>query len=129
MDRMDATAFLALAGSVNRLISIIKPKLGEFGKSRGWSDNFYNIVLEIIAIIAGIFLAFASQANLVPTPLNISSGIGMIITGIVIGLGSDTLNAVLDFLYSGKKPLVDTGGAPVVGTGGPTVVIPPAPES
>jgi hypothetical protein len=117
---MDASAFLALAGAVNRLVSVLKPTVGRLGLS----DRAYDIALQLIAIVAGVILAFvAGGANVIPASLNVSPTIGVIITGVLVGLGSDVLNAVLEFLYAGQK----AQGVPVVAAGGPTVIV-PSPE-
>ena len=127
---MDASVFLALAGAVNRLVSALKPRIGQLGLRFGWSDDVYDVVLQLIAIVAGIILALTTSANVIPASLNASSLIGMIITGVLIGLGSDVLNAVIEFLYKPAGPgpggtLVAAGGPTVVAPGAPTVVVPP----
>ena len=113
---MDTATLLALTGAVNRLVSVLKPSIANLKLP----DKTYDIVLQLIAIAAGIILAFITNANIIPAALNVSSLLGTIITGALIGLGSDILNAVLAFLYTGQNPIK-------VGTGGPTtVVVPPS---
>jgi hypothetical protein len=110
----NASQLLALAAAVNRLVAFLKPYVGKLGLS----DKVYDVTLQLIAVLAGIFLVYINKASAVPSAINVSSPVGLIFTGALVGLGSDVLNAVLDFLYAGQK-------APLVGTGGPTVVVPP----
>lgn len=111
---MDTATLLALAGAVNRLVAVLKPSVANLKLP----DKTYDIVLQLIAIAAGILLAFITSANIIPAALNVSSLIGTIITGALIGLGSDILNGVLAFLYTGQSSVK-------VNTGGPTTVVPP----
>lgn len=98
---MDATVFLALAGAVYKFTEFIKPAL----KKPGWSDDVYNAAVQLLACVIGVVLAFvAGGVNLLPAVLPVPPVAGVVITGIVIGLGADVVNAALDLFYGWQKP-------------------------
>lgn len=102
---MEATTFLVLAGSVNRLVEVLKPALTNFSKKSGWSDGAYDALVQFISVLLGVLLAFVSGgANLLPAVLNIPAPVGIALTGVLIGLGADVVNAAVDFFYSWQRP-------------------------
>lgn len=111
---MDFSVPLALAAAVNRLMAIIKPYISNFGKANNWSNQVYDLVLQIIAILIGVVGAFAlGGVNVLPATLNVSDTVGVIVTGVLVGLGSDLLNGVLAFLYTNpKQPPAETPSSP-----------------
>jgi hypothetical protein len=110
---MDATSFLVLAGSVNRLVEVLKPSIKNATTKFQWSDDAYAASVQFVAIVLGILIAFvAGGVNLLPAVLPVSATVGTIVTGIVIGLGSDAVNLVIDFLYSYQRPTVPPTSTP-----------------
>lgn len=102
---MDATSFLVLAGSVNRLVEALKPSLTNVSKKFGWSDNAYDALVQTVSVLLGVIIAFvAGGANLFPASLPFPQWFEVAGTGIVIGLGADIVNLVIDFLYSYQRP-------------------------
>lgn len=117
---MDATSFLVLAGSVNRLVEALKPSLANASRSFGWSDAAYNALVQTVSVLLGVIIAFvAGGANLFPASVPFPQWLEVAGTGIVVGLGADVVNLVIDFLYSWMRP------APVA----PPVPTPPAPPA
>ena len=105
---MDATAFLVLAASVNRLVEALKPSLKNLSDKLKWSDDGYTALVQATAMVLGVVLSFiANQANLLPVSLPVPSVVGVILTGLVVGLGADAVNLVIDFLYSWQRPAAD----------------------
>jgi hypothetical protein len=102
---MDATSFLVLAASVNRLVEAFKPSLKNLSDKLKWSDDGYTALVQATAMVLGVVLAFiANGANLLPVTLPVPPVVGVVLTGLVVGLGADAVNLVIDFLYSWQRP-------------------------
>lgn len=94
---MDFAIVLAAAAAANRFVEFVKPQVQKLNLS----DNAYNAVLTLIAVLSGILIALLSNGA-----VNIFTGIptltpvaGQILTGVLAGLGADVLNAVISLLY------------------------------
>ena len=101
---MDATTFLVLAGSVNRLVEVLKPSIKNTQTRFGWTDDAYVALVQFVSVLLGVVIAFvAGGANLFPAYEAIPQWLGVVGTGLIIGLGADAVNLVIDFLYSWKR--------------------------
>lgn len=95
---MDATLFLAASAAVNRFVEFIKPRI----RALSWSVEAQDSALVFIAVLAGVMLAFLSNLNLFTIVPRLPDFAAVALTGVLVGLGSDVLNAVLDLLYNWK---------------------------
>lgn len=98
---MDFSVFLALSGAIYKFVEFVKPAI----KRLGYADNVYEALVQLIACIAGVVLAFvAGGVNLLPAALPVPSVVGVVVTGVLIGLGADVVNAFIDLFYGWNKP-------------------------
>lgn len=101
---MDATLFLALSGAVYKFVEVLKPAVATAAARWGWTDDTRQAMVQLVAVILGVVLAFvAGGVNMIPASLPVPDVVGVVATGVVIGLGADVVNAVLGLFYGWQK--------------------------
>lgn len=94
---MDFSVVLAASAAVNRLVEgLIKPSIRKLPYSTEVQDG----LIVFAALLAGIAVSLMGNLTLFVGVPQIPTLVGVILTGAVIGLGSDLIHIVLDFLYS-----------------------------
>lgn len=102
----DPAPYLALSATVNRFVEFIKPSL------KNIPEQWYDAVLKGVSVMLGILLVLLAQGlNLFTGIPAINPVIGQVLTGVVVGLGAEVIDAVVDLIYSWQNP-----GAPSVTT-------------
>lgn len=96
---MDFGIILAAAAAVNRFVEFIKP----YVRKLNWSVDIQDGLLVLIAMLAGVALAFIGNLNLFVGVPNLPVVFAQILTGVVAGLGADVINVVIDLLYNWKN--------------------------
>lgn len=96
---MDFSVVIAASAAVNRLIEAVKPFVRKWNVSIEIQDG----VLVVLQMLAGIALALMGNLNLFVGLPSVTPGIAVLLTGAVLGLGSDVINVVVDFLYGWKN--------------------------
>lgn len=103
----DPAPYLAIAGAVNRFTELLKPVLK--GLPLQVSDAVYDAIVQLVAILLGIvMIALAPGLNLFVSIPALSPLLGVVLTGAVVGLGAEAIDAVIDLLYSWQKPAPPT---------------------
>lgn len=105
---------LAAAVAVNRFIEAIKP-----GLEKALPKDWYEGIVRLVACLAGILVAFvAGGLNIVPESLHVPQVAAVVLTGILIGLGSDAVNWFMDLLYGWQTKVTakSVGNSDVVTT-------------
>jgi len=99
----DATPYLALSATVNRFVEFIKPTLSNI------PEQWYDAVLKGISVLLGVVLVLLAQGlNLFAAIPAINPVIGQVLTGVVVGLGAEVIDAVVDLIYSWQTPAQPT---------------------
>lgn len=99
---------LGLALTVNRVLAIAKPYLREWVTG----DREYTALLQALAVLAGIALAVANQINLLETYARVPVWFGFVVTGAVVGWGSEGLHLLyrlMQWFKPSEKPDVVRG--------------------
>ena len=96
---MDFSVVLAASAAVNRLVEALKPGIRKLPYSVEVQDAF----LVVLQIVSGIALSLMGNLNLFVGVPTITPLLAVILTGAVLGLGSDVINVVIDFLYGWKN--------------------------
>lgn len=86
--------------AVNRFVEALKPYIDKLGLA----DNTRKGVLILIAVLSGILIALLSNGaiNLFAVIYAMPTLLGQILTGIIIGFGSDIVNAFITLLYGAR---------------------------
>ena len=79
---------LGLALTVNRVLAVVKPYLREWVKG----DREYTALLQALSVLAGVGLAAWNQLNLLEQYGRVPMWFGFVVTGAVIGWGSEGLH-------------------------------------
>ncbi len=109
----DVAPYLAIAGAVNRFVELLKPVIK--GLPFELSDAVYNAIVQLIAILLGIVMvSLAPGLNLFVSIPSMTPILGIVLTGAVVGLGAEAIDAIVDLLYSWQRPV-----QPVVETSTP----------
>lgn len=95
---MDFGLLLAASAAVNRFVEFIKPRI----RSTQLSTEVQDAVLVFIAVLAGVMLAATQELNLFTDSFRLAPALNIVLTGALIGLGSDGLNVAIDLLYNWK---------------------------
>lgn len=88
--------FVAIA-AVNRFVDVVKPSVRKFKISTEAQD----VVLKVFAVLIGVMATLASNGalNLFTDIPRITPLFGAILTGALIGLGSEVVHGFIDLLY------------------------------
>lgn len=99
----DATPYIAIAAAVNRFVEVLKPAIRNLPIEL--ADEVYNAIVQIVAVLLGIVLvSLAPGLNLFVSIPAFSPLLGIVLTGAVVGLGAEAIDAVVDLLYSWQQP-------------------------
>lgn len=95
---MDINTLLALSAAVTVVVDLIKaiPLVAALG------EDTRNAVLFISSLVIGVVGALGGQINLLaenPVYGQVNPVVGIVITGLVLGLGSKAINAAVGLLY------------------------------
>lgn len=98
---------LALSTAVNRLVEVtVKPFLPE-----NLDERLRNGVLLAFSMVFGVIAAGGASLNILADNSaygEVSSLVGLIVTGLVVGAGSNVIAAVFGILYGWKETLKPT---------------------
>lgn len=98
-------ALLALTAVVNRVTEMLKATVVT---PLDLPENQNRAVLIALSSALGIFAAFGAQLNVFadnPTYAAVPATLGMFITGVLIGAGSNAVHAVTDLLYGWRTTI------------------------
>ena len=113
---MDFGIILAAAAAVNRFVeSLVKPSVRKLPYAVEIQDG----LIVFVALLAGIAVALMGNLTLfigVPTVPPLAA---TLLTGAVIGLGSDLIHVVIDLLYGWRDATRPTDGAVLAFSGEP----------
>ena len=98
---MDINVFLAAAAAVNRFVEVVKPII----KNRVAAPDIQEAVIVLVATLAGIALALTAQINMLPDVVRLNETVEVILTGCVLGLGADAVNALFGLFYNWKDSI------------------------
>lgn len=101
---MDFSVVLAASAAVNRFVEFVKPRVRAFKYSVEVQDS----ILVMIQVLAGIAVALMGNLSLFTGVASIPVWFATILTGVIIGLGSDVINVVIDLLYGWKNNVTST---------------------
>lgn len=104
---MDFSIIIAASAAVNRVVEAVKPVVRKWNISVEMQDG----VLVVLQILAGIALALMGNLNLFIGVPQVTPFVAVLLTGAVLGLGSDVINVVIDFLYGWKQNVAQAGNA------------------
>ncbi len=97
----DPAPYLAISAAVNRFTEVLKPSLKQIPAS----EEVQEAIIQGVAILLGILLvSLAPGLNLFVSIPALSPLLGIILTGAVVGLGAEFIDAVVDLLYSWQRP-------------------------
>lgn len=88
--------FVAIA-AVNRFVDVVKPSVRSWKISAAYQDA----VLKIFAVLLGVMVTLVSNGalNLLADVPRITPLLGAILTGTLIGMGSEVVHGFIDLLY------------------------------
>lgn len=98
---MDINVFLAAAAAVNRFVEVIKPLI----KNRIAAPDIQEALIVLVATVAGIALALIAQLNIMPDVVHLNETFEVVLTGCVLGLGADAVNAIFGLFYTWKDSI------------------------
>jgi hypothetical protein len=105
---MDFSLVIAASAAVNRFVEFIKP----YVRKLQYTVDIQDGLLVLIAVLAGVAVAFMGNLNLFVGIPNLPVVFAQILTGVIAGLGADVINVVIDLLY-GWKANVESKSAKV----------------
>lgn len=104
---MDFSVVLAAAAAVNRFLEFVKPRV----RALKYSVEVQDSILVFIQVLAGIAVALMGNLSLFTGIASIPVWFATVLTGVIIGLGSDVINVVIDLLYGWKNNVTSTQSA------------------
>lgn len=96
---MDFSVVLAASATVNRFVEFVKPRV----RALRFSVEVQDSILVLIQVLAGILVALMGNLTLFTGVTAIPAWFATVLTGVIIGLGSDVINVVIDLLYGWKN--------------------------
>lgn len=96
---MDFSVILAASAAVNRFVEFVKPRI----RALKYTVEVQDSILVFIQVLAGIAVALMGNLNLFVGIATLPAIFATVLTGVVIGLGSDVINVVIDLLYGWKN--------------------------
>lgn len=100
---------LALSAAVTAVVDLIK----SIPLVTALPEATRNLVLLFSSLVVGVIATIGAQANLLadnPVYGQASPMVGLVITGLVVGLGSKALNAAVGLLYGWRDAARSTAG-------------------
>jgi hypothetical protein len=104
---MDFSVVLAASAAVNRFVEFVKPRI----RALKYSVDVQDSILVLIQVLAGIAVALMGNLNLFTGIATLPTVFATVLTGVVVGLGSDVINVVIDLLYGWKNNVTSTQSA------------------
>lgn len=105
--QLQFAVYFTAAAVVNRFVEFFKPKVNDLK----YDDDVKRALLTMIAVAAGIAVAFTGRLNIAAGYAIVPEIVGTVGTGAVFAFGADLLHVLLDLLYGGRDKLV--GSTPV----------------
>lgn len=105
---MDFSVVLAASAAVNRFVEFVKPQV----RKLAYSTDVQDAILVFVQVLAGIAVALMGNLTLFTGVATIPVWFATVLTGVIIGLGSDVINVVIDLLYGWKNNVTATQSAP-----------------
>jgi len=96
---MDFSVVLAASAAVNRFVEFVKPSV----RKLAYSTDVQDAILVFVQVLAGIAVALMGNLSLFVGVPTIPAWFATVLTGVIIGLGSDVINVVIDLLYGWKN--------------------------
>lgn len=96
---MDFSVVLAASAAVNRFVEFVKPRV----RALPYSTDVQDSLLVFIQVLAGIAIALMGNLSLFVGVPSIPAWFATVLTGVIVGLGSDVINVVIDLLYGWKN--------------------------
>ena len=89
---------IVLSGAVNRAVELLKPALERYISD----ENARHWATYVVSLLIGVFAAFSANVNILADSERfalVPELFGVIVTGLIIGGGSNVINALFDILY------------------------------
>lgn len=96
---MDFSVVLAASAAVNRFVEFVKPVI----RKLPYSVQVQDALLVLVQVLAGIAVALIGNLNLFIGVSALPQFAAVLLTGAIVGLGSDVINVVIDLLYGWKN--------------------------